>query len=46
MIIVGEVMALIHLENPRHDIEELLLSRVIDFLEFALDLMEPILNGV
>lgn len=39
-------MNLILLEDPLHDLKELLLARIIDLLQFALDLMEPILNGI
>jgi hypothetical protein len=46
VIVVGEIVNLILLQDSFHDIEKLFFARIIDFFEFALDLMEPVLNGV
>lgn len=46
MIVITEVMRLILFEYPLHDLEQLFLPGVVDFLQLAFDLVEPILNGV
>lgn len=46
MIVIAEVMSLIFSEYPFHDFEQLFLAGVVDLLQLALDLVEPVLNGV
>lgn len=46
MIIIGKIVNLIFLKDPRHDLKKLLLPRIINLLQFALDLMEPIFNRI
>lgn len=46
MVVITEVMRLVLPEYPLHDLEELFLPGIVDLLQLALDLMEPILNGV
>lgn len=46
MIIGAEVMIFVVFECAVHDLKELIFSRIVDFPDFGLDLMEPHLNRI
>lgn len=46
VVIIGKVMLLVFLKYSLHNIEQLLLSRIVNLLQLALYLMKPVLNRI